>query len=123
MKSDITLTLPWPPSVNHYWRNDRGVTHVSASGRAYIRQVGFAVIEQLRRLPRLSSRLSVAIQAHPPDKRKRDLDNVLKALLDGCTKAGLWVDDSQLDAISIVRRQVVKFGLIVLEVKEVDGEG
>ena len=26
----ITLTLQWPPSVNHYWRTARGVHYISA---------------------------------------------------------------------------------------------
>ena len=29
------LTLPWPPSVNRYYRNVSGVTKISAEGRAY----------------------------------------------------------------------------------------
>jgi hypothetical protein len=31
----IELTLPWPPSVNHYWRVLRGRMIVSAAGRKY----------------------------------------------------------------------------------------
>ena len=30
-----SITLPWPPSNNRYYRHNRGRTHVSAEGQAY----------------------------------------------------------------------------------------
>ena len=45
------------------------------------------------------------IEAWMPDKRVRDLDNLLKAPLDALTRAGFWVDDSQIaDCASPERR-------------------
>jgi crossover junction endodeoxyribonuclease RusA len=35
--------------------------------------------------------------AMPPDNRKRDTNNYAKALLDACTKAGVWKDDDQVE--------------------------
>jgi crossover junction endodeoxyribonuclease RusA len=43
----------------------------------------------------------VCITAHPPDNRKRDLDNLQKSLLDSITCAGVWQDDSQIMHLSI----------------------
>lgn len=40
----------------------------------------------------------------PPDRRKRDLDNLLKSLLDGLEGAGVFKDDAQIDDLQIVRR-------------------
>ena len=40
--------------------------------------------------------IAVEIEAFMPDRRKRDLDNILKALLDALTHAGVWADDSQI---------------------------
>ncbi|NBW23084.1 MAG: RusA family crossover junction endodeoxyribonuclease, partial [Caulobacteraceae bacterium] len=45
-------------------------------------------------------------EAFPPDKRKRDLDNVLKSLLDALTHANVWDDDSQIDDLRIYRNIV-----------------
>lgn len=45
--------------------------------------------------------LRVSITAYPPDRRRRDLDNVLKAALDAMTHACLWVDDSQIADLRI----------------------
>ena len=36
----IEITLPWPPSVNTYWRNFDGRMIISARGREYRETVG-----------------------------------------------------------------------------------
>ena len=79
---EIRLTLPWPPSVNHYWRNFRGRMVIGAKGRAYRHAVIASVIEQGIPRDRISCRLAVSIDAYPPDNRRRDIDNINKALLD-----------------------------------------
>ncbi|EDW4548815.1 RusA family crossover junction endodeoxyribonuclease [Salmonella enterica subsp. salamae] len=109
----MKLTLPFPPSVNTYWRSPnkgplKGRHMVSVSGRKYQSEACAAVIEQLRRLPKPSTALAaVEIILYPPDKRIRDLDNYNKALFDALTHAGVWEDDSQ------VRRMVVEWGPVI----------
>ena len=53
----IELTLPWPPTVNTYWRNFGGRTIVSAKGRSYRKACGFdsRPAHQLEGIVRLSS--------------------------------------------------------------------
>ena len=87
--------LPWPPSVNAYWRTFRGRMIISAVGRAYRKEV----MEKIRLqggVETMQGPLKVAIKAYRPDNRRRDLDNLLKASLDGCTHAGIWEDDSNI---------------------------
>jgi Holliday junction resolvase RusA-like endonuclease len=43
----------------------------------------------------------MTIMATRPDKRKRDLDNLLKATLDACS-GHLWVDDVQIQRLTIM---------------------
>jgi crossover junction endodeoxyribonuclease RusA len=50
--------------------------------------------------------VSVTIDAYPPDRRRRDLDNVLKAALDALTHCGIWADDSQVAELRIRRMPV-----------------
>lgn len=106
----MKLTLPFPPSVNTYWRAPnkgslKGRHMVSASGRKYQSEACAAVIEQLRRLPKPSTApAAVEIILYPPDKRIRDLDNYNKALFDALTHAGVWEDDNQ------VKRMLVEWG-------------
>jgi len=53
-----------------------------------------------------------------PDKRKRDIDNYLKILLDSLT-GKVWVDDCQIDCIVISREEVIKGGRVTLDVREI----
>jgi crossover junction endodeoxyribonuclease RusA len=93
------------------YRVFRGRAIVSAIGRTYRK----AVTEALAGTPRVSGRVSVRIVAHPPDNRRRDLDNLLKASLDGLVHGGALEDDSQIDDLRIVRGENKRHGeLIVL---------
>lgn len=106
----MKLILPFPPSVNAYWRSPnsgplKGRTLISQKGRQYQSAACAAIIEQLRRLPKPSSSpAAVEILLCPPDSRRRDIDNYNKALFDALTQAGIWEDDSQ------VQRMLVEWG-------------
>ena len=120
----VTLTLPWPPSVNEYWRHPgrgplAGRHLISAEGRTYRRTVR----SLLPALQPLGERLHVAIHAYPPDRRRRDLDNLPKAVLDALTHAGLWGDDSQIDHLEIERHETRPGGEIevVIALRRPDG--
>lgn len=114
----LNLQLPWPPSMNHYWRSvpGRGVL-ISAKGREYRESVCAAVLVQ-RAAKQLAGRLVVEIHAFPPDKRRRDLDNLLKSCLDALTHAGVWLDDQQIDDLRIVRK-AAGGGTVQVNVREV----
>jgi crossover junction endodeoxyribonuclease RusA len=73
-------------------------------------------------LPKMDGRLSVAIVAHPPDNRRRDLDNMMKGLLDGLVHAQVIEDDSQIDRLSIQRGVVCKGGKVRVYVSEFRSE-
>ncbi|MCG7044530.1 RusA family crossover junction endodeoxyribonuclease, partial [Pseudomonas aeruginosa] len=59
----------------------------------------------------------VVIHASPPDRRKRDLDNLLKGLLDSLTKAGAWDDDGLVDDLRIVRGEVKAGGEVLVTIE------
>ncbi|MYZ44198.1 RusA family crossover junction endodeoxyribonuclease [Schauerella aestuarii] len=102
----VVLELPFPPSLNSYYRSPNvgslsGRTLISKKGREYRRKVILASRIGAQRAP--EGRLEVHIQAFPPDRRRRDLDNMLKALLDGMTHASVFEDDSLIDVLSVER--------------------
>jgi len=113
----ITLTLPWPPSVNKYWRTFQGRMIISAEGRSYRKAVADQVLIQ-RGAKHYTGKLRVQIEAFRPDNRRRDLDNLLKAVLDGCTHAGVWEDDSNIVDLRIYWAESIG-GMLKVKVSEV----
>lgn len=91
--------------------------YVSKRGREYRLDTAQCVIEQCPNIT-LTERLCVDVILYPPDKRKRDLDNHMKALLDALTHAGLWEDDEQIDQLQIYRGEVIKAGGARVEINQ-----
>ena len=105
----VDLELPWPPTANTYYRRLVGMKagkgmRISERGMLYRRLVGGVVLTQRAKPFSDLERLTVKVEAYPPDRRRRDLDNLLKSTLDALMHAGLIPDDSQIDDLAIVRR-------------------
>ena len=119
----IDITLPWPPSVNQYWRHPSsgplaGRHLISEKGRDYRTKVlNWLTVKGHRH--QLADRLDVSILCYPPDRRRRDLDNVLKAALDALVFAGVMLDDSQIDRLSIERREVHEPGHLKIKIERI----
>lgn len=64
------------------------------------------------------SSLALYVEAYPPDKRRRDLDNIFKSLLDSLQYSGVYVDDSQINEIYVVRKEASKPGRIIITLEE-----
>ncbi|WP_052984272.1 crossover junction endodeoxyribonuclease RusA, partial [Shigella sonnei] len=90
-----SITLPWPPSNNRYYRHNRGRTHISAEGQAYRDNVTRIIKNAMLDIG-LAMPVKIRIECHMPDRRRRDLDNLQKAAFDALTKAGFWLDDAQV---------------------------
>jgi crossover junction endodeoxyribonuclease RusA len=114
----VELTLPWPPSVNNYWlrRNDGKGVRVSPEGVSFREQCQWQAKAQ-NAAAGLVGPLAVEIAAYMPDKRRRDLDNILKALLDGLTHSGVWGDDSQVVDLHIVKAPQIG-GMVKVRIRE-----
>lgn len=109
------MVLPWPPTVNSYWRSVGGRVLISRDGREYRQAI--SELAAAEAWPKFGdARLSVSIEAWMPDKRRRDLDNLLKSLLDSLTHAGVWDDDSQIDGLAIWRAPLIG-GMVKVEVR------
>lgn len=115
--SGATIELPWPPSVNTYWRRAGHRMHISHQGREYRGLVAAACAMQgAKRLG--AARLRVTITAYPPDRRARDLDNLNKGVLDALAHARVFNDDSQVDDLRIVRGHVHTGGKLAVHIEE-----
>lgn len=94
----MKLTIPYPPSVNRYWLTARG-------GRRFLSKQARLFKEQVKQLVGnqqiLTGPVSLSIDVFRPRKRG-DLDNVMKAILDSFNGL-LYKDDGQV-VIIIARR-------------------
>ena len=119
---EYEFDLPYPPSVNGYWRNFKGRQIISKRGRDY----RIDAINTLIRLglshERLEGRLSVSVIIHPPTLRKYDIDNWCKAPFDALTHAEFWNDDEQIDSLSIKKAEKIKGGLFKIKVRVINSQ-
>ena len=98
----MKLTLPYPPSMNTYWRKWRNRMVISDHGRRYRRDVALLVHQHRGRFEE-PVRLGVAVDLWQPDGRRRDIDNTQKCLLDSLVSSEVIGDDSQIDELHIKR--------------------
>jgi len=118
LEQDVVLYLPWPPTVNNYYKVSRhGQRYLHKNVKSFRDQVCEAISEQCPNLT-ITDSIFMEVYLFPPDRRKRDLDNYMKGLLDGLTQAGLWEDDSLLDQLHIYRGVVVKDGSVRIEIAD-----
>ena len=117
----LTASLPFPPSMNHYWRHFRGRTVISQGGRTFRANV-CALLAGAGgngpRKPPCGGRIALAMDAFPPDRRRRDVDNLLKPTLDSLQHAGAYLDDSQVELLLARRREVVPGGRVDVRIEE-----
>lgn len=97
------FVIPFPPSVNAMWRTVNGRMILSAAGRKYRGDVAMAIYEHRREVPMPTRicKLKVILEVVRPDNRRRDLDNLLKGILDALQHAEVYEDDSQVHDLSI----------------------
>ena len=118
----LTISLPFPPSVNQAYRHWKGRMLKSKIAREYQKSVNFiwlAMKQDKRAVEFGKDRLRVTIFAYPPDNRRRDLDNLGKLLLDGLEKAGAYENDGQIDQLTYVRCWVEKPGRVEVVLRNI----
>ena len=118
MEKEISITLPYPPSINRYYRTFRGRILISKPGREYRK----AVIELTSDVVwDWEGRVAVKLEVYPPDRRKRDLDNVQKPLLDALQHSGILEDDSLVDDLHTIRgKRMPPDGLVVATISAIE---
>ncbi len=114
----LTVSLPYPPSANRIWRKWRGRMVLSAEGRNYRAKVCAQVAGNGPRKPPSGGRIALSMDAFPPDRRRRDLDNLSKCVADALQDAAAFHDDSQIDLLLTRRRQVVPGGRLDIQLTE-----
>lgn len=121
----LSLSLPYPPSQNHYWMSLRrgplaGRVIISTAGKKY----RDAIVRSTSIPPGWNpdARMGVAIVAHPPDRRRRDIDNLLKPLLDALMHSVIFTDDCQIDDLRISRGDIIREGMVDVVVQQLQAQ-
>lgn len=118
----IELTLPYPPSVNHYKRVGRLTT--TKNGKIYQPRVNSSATTRFYYEVWMKVRgmkieglgeadIHLDLEVYPPDKKKRDIDNILKPTIDALMNSGLFKDDSQISRLVVTRKSIMKHGQII----------
>lgn len=133
MIASVKFSLPWPPTVNTYWRHvtipigkgskkHRAMVILSDRAKDYRLHVASAVRTQRVPCGRLTGLLSISLVCFPPDHRERDLDNLLKGLLDSIAHAGVMRNDADIDRLYMERGHLVPAGRVDVLIEELPGK-
>lgn len=119
--------LLYPPSVNNYWTTSIGKTpsgkiikskHRTLDVQKYVKDCVLFIKSQKIK-PIFADRLELELLVSPPDKRKRDLDNLAKASQDILQYAKIITDDYCIWKLIIERRSPTPGGEINFTLKEI----
>jgi crossover junction endodeoxyribonuclease RusA len=122
----LQFNLPYPPSINHYYTRTKNGLALGAAGKAYRKLINVTLWQCIAKEGKwdgeaMHGDLMVEIIIYPPDKRKRDIDNIKKALFDALQHAGLYKDDYQIcDDHTIRINKIVPGGLIVFRIQNAE---
>lgn len=88
----MTFFIPGtPPTVNTYWRRNGNVYFISQKGKQYAKDFAYCSPKQS-----VDGAVEVQITWTRPDKRRRDIDNISKVILDCLEKTKILKDDTQV---------------------------
>lgn len=114
--ADYEFELPFPPSINGYWRSFRGRQIISARGRNYRVFVLDRMMDLGLICEDISKDIEVSITLNPPTLRSYDVDNFCKAIFDALTHAKFWIDDSQVQKLTIKKGEKIQNGNVLIVV-------
>lgn len=93
------FTIPFPPGVNNLFNNGAKGRYPTDRYKAWRKLAADAL--KIQKPKPVEGPFTLSIKLHKPDRRKRDLDGLLKAPLDALVEAGLIQDDSLAMKISL----------------------
>lgn len=93
----VEIVIPRPPSVNRLWRMGNGRMYRSAEYVGWLNKC--MVLAKEKRFPAILGKYKLMIRVARPDKRRRDIDNIVKAASDFLQHAGIVQDDCLCEAL------------------------
>lgn len=109
----LEVTLPYPPTVNHYLKSHGAKRFLTKKAIDYkwavrsLRPEGFGMI---------TTECGLEVFVYPPDKRRRDIDNVCKNLLDALQAACFVRDDGLVKELHLEMLRSVEGGRVTVRI-------
>jgi crossover junction endodeoxyribonuclease RusA len=94
----VVLQLPYPPSANRLWIRARKGMRRSDEYMAWLNEAGW--MAKAQRPKRISGPYKLSVQASRPDKRRRDIDNLLKPIGDLLEHIGVIENDCDCEMVT-----------------------
>lgn len=131
----LELTLPWPPSLNHYKKVGRivktknGKLYQQRRNTVHTDKFYFDVYMLYKKLkstewPKFASdgtiNFSIGVYLYPPSSCRYDVDNRLKVLLDGLVRAKVIKDDSQIHRLYVEKCNIIEHGQVIVKLEVLD---
>lgn len=115
MTDKVKLTLPMPPTINHYYGQTKtGLKYLTKKAKGFRHDVAIIVNNAGYRGHFQKKRLAVRVDLH--FSSGGDVDNRSKPLLDALEHADLFVNDRQVDDLRLVRGHRVSGGRCVVTI-------
>ncbi len=96
-----------PPTVNHYWGKSGKSWYTLKKVRGFKEKLAWTVLSKKENRQIISSiynkGVEVDIEVYIHDRRRRDIDNMLKGILDAL-KGIVYSDDSLVSSVKISKR-------------------
>jgi crossover junction endodeoxyribonuclease RusA len=116
----VTVRLPYPPSANKLWRAVQGRNIKSADYRAWLAEC--AMLLMVARAPKTTGPYHLRLYATRPDRRRRDIDNLLKPCSDALKASGLVADDSDAESVYAAWRPLGGVPGVIAEIEAVKAD-
>lgn len=114
--------LAYPPSVNHYYRRTRRGVHRTAAANAFRADCLSRIWKDGTPGDDFHGPCRLTIESFPPDRQRRDVDNILKATLDALQLARVLRDDTDVCELTVIRRPPVESGKMLVRIERLEGK-
>lgn len=116
----IRIVLPYPPSVNRLWRTTKtGGMYSSKEYKDWAKHAEWAIAAQIKGAG-VKGEYALEVVAVKPDKRRRDLGNLEKAISDILQSTGVIENDYLCQDLHM--RWAKKGPECLITVRQYDGE-